>query len=72
MDSRYPSIEMLAERAKQRMPSFAYDYLTGGCFSNINLARNTKEIRDIQLRPHYLRDFNGASQQTTLLSLIHI
>lgn len=66
MDSRYPSIEMLAERAKQRMPGFAYDYLTGGCFSDINLARNTKEIRDIQLRPHYLRDFNSASQQTTL------
>jgi L-lactate dehydrogenase (cytochrome) len=66
MDSRYPSIEMLAERAKQRMPGFAYDYLIGGCFSDINLARNTKEIRDIQLRPHYLRDFNGASQQTTL------
>ena len=66
MDSRYPSIEMLAERAKQRMPGFAYDYLTGGCFSDINLARNTKEIRDIQLRPHYLRHFNGASQQTTL------
>jgi len=66
MDVRYPSIEMLAERAKRRMPSFAYDYLTGGCFSDINLARNTKEIRDIQLRPYYLRKFNGASQQTTL------
>ena len=66
MDVRYPSIEMLAERAKRRMPGFAYDYLTGGCFSDINLARNTKEIRDIQLRPYYLRKFNGASQQTTL------
>ena len=66
MDSRYPSIEMLAERAKQRMPGFAYDYLTGGCFSDVNLARNTQEIREIQLRPHYLRDFNGASQKTTL------
>ncbi|MEH6551057.1 MAG: alpha-hydroxy acid oxidase [Pseudomonadales bacterium] len=66
MDSRYPSIEMLAERAKKRMPGFAYDYLTGGCFSDVNLARNTEEIRDIQLRPHYLRDFKGASQKTTL------
>lgn len=66
MDSRYPSIEMLAARAQERMPGFAYDYLTGGCFSDINLARNTKEIRDIQLRPHYLRDFKGASQKTTL------
>jgi len=66
MNTRYPSIEMLAERAKQRMPGFAYDYLTGGCFSDVNLDRNTKEIRDIQLRPHYLRDFKGASQKTTL------
>ena len=24
MDSRYPSIEMLADRAKKRMPGFAY------------------------------------------------
>ena len=66
MDSRYPSIEWLAERAKKRMPGFAYDYLTGGCFSEVNLARNTREIRDVQLQPHYLRDFKGASQETTL------
>ena len=66
MDSRYPSIEWLAERAKKRMPGFAYDYLTGGCFSEVNLARNTREIRDVQLQPHYLRDFQGASQKTTL------
>lgn len=71
MDSRYPSIEMLAERAKQRMPGFAYDYLTGGCFSDVNLARNTQEIREIQLRPHYLRDFKGASQKTTLFGKIY-
>jgi L-lactate dehydrogenase (cytochrome) len=66
MNSRYPSIEMLAERAKQRMPGFAYDYLAGGCFSDVNLTRNTEEIREIQLRPHYLRDFKSASQETTL------
>ena len=66
MDSRYPSIEWLAERAKKRMPGFAYDYLSGGCFSEVNLSRNTSEIRDVQLQPHYLRDFKGASQKTTL------
>ena len=37
MDSRYPSIEWLAERAKKRMPGFAYDYLAAGCFSEVNL-----------------------------------
>ena len=65
MNSRYPSIEMLEERAKKRMPGFAYDYLTGGCFSDVNLARNTQDIREVQLQPHYLRDFKGASQETT-------
>ncbi|NQZ56947.1 MAG: alpha-hydroxy-acid oxidizing protein [Lentisphaeraceae bacterium] len=66
MDSRYPSIELLAERARKRMPGFAYDYLSGGCFSEVNLARNSSDIREVQLQPHYLRDFKGASQETTL------
>ena len=66
MYSELPSIEHLEARAKQRMPGFAYDYLTGGCFSEVNLARNTNEIREVQLQPQYLRDFKGASQKTTL------
>ena len=66
IDSNYPSIEMLAQRARQRMPGFAYDYLSGGCYSEVNLARNSNELREIQLQPFYLRDFAGASQQTTL------
>ena len=66
MDSRYPSIEMLAKRAKQRIPGFAYDYLAGGCFTNMNLERNTQDIREVQLKPYYLRDFKGAEQKTTL------
>ncbi|CAA0110543.1 L-lactate dehydrogenase [Zhongshania aliphaticivorans] len=66
MDSRYPSVEALTEKARQRMPGFAFDYLSGGCFSDVNLARNTQEIREIQLQPHYLRDFKEASQKTTL------
>ncbi len=66
MNSNYPSIELLMKKAKQRMPGFAYDYLSGGCFSDINLDRNTKEIRDVQLKPVYLRDYKGASQKTTL------
>lgn len=66
MDSRYPSIEMLAERARQRIPGFAYDYLAGGCFTNMNLSRNTQDIREVQLKPYYLRDFKGAEQKTEL------
>tara|TARA_B110001452_G_scaffold263868_1_gene265967 strand:+ start:1111 stop:1329 length:219 start_codon:yes stop_codon:yes gene_type:complete len=53
------------------MPGFAYDYLTGGCFSDINLARNIQEIRELQLRPNYLHDFKGASQATALFGKIY-
>ena len=65
-DSRFPSVEALRERARRRMPGFAFDYLDNGCFSNVNLERNTADIREIQLKPYYLRDYPGASQETEL------
>ena len=66
IDSRCPSIEHLRERARKRMPRFAFEYLTGGCFNEINLQRNTQEIRDVQLKPWYLRDYAGSDLKTEL------
>ncbi|NBT24145.1 alpha-hydroxy-acid oxidizing protein, partial [bacterium] len=66
MNPCYPSIELLAERARQRMPGFAYDYLAGGCMAEVNLHKNTSDIRAVELRPTYLRDYRGASLKTTL------
>ncbi len=65
-NSEYPSAEHLMAKARRRMPGFAYDYLTGGCFSEVNLDRNIADIRNIQLKPWYLGDFDGASQETEL------
>jgi L-lactate dehydrogenase (cytochrome) len=65
-NSQYPSIEHLREKARKRMPGFANDYLEGGCFSEVNLHRNTAEIREIQLRPYYLRDYAGSELKTSL------
>lgn len=64
--SEYPSIEHLREQARRRMPRFAFEYLEGGCFSEVNLRRNTEEIREVRLRPWYLRDYAGASLRTEL------
>ncbi|MDB4283643.1 alpha-hydroxy-acid oxidizing protein, partial [Akkermansiaceae bacterium] len=66
IDSRYPSIDHLCERARQRMPGFAYDYLAGGCFNEINLQKNTQEIREIELKPWYLRDYPGSDLSTEI------
>jgi L-lactate dehydrogenase (cytochrome) len=62
----YPSVEHLREKARRRMPRFAFEYLEGGCFSEVNLRRNTDEIREVQLRPYYLRDYAGGDQTTEL------
>ncbi|MCH1493739.1 MAG: alpha-hydroxy-acid oxidizing protein [Rubripirellula sp.] len=65
-NSEYSSVDYLREKAKLRMPGFAYDYLAAGCFSEVNLARNSSDIRQVQLKPWYLRDFAGADQTTEL------
>ena len=66
INSNFPSIEHLREKARRRMPGFAFDYLEGGCNSNINLKRNTDEIRDIRLQPYYIRDYPGCDLRTEL------
>lgn len=62
----YPDISYLRKRAKARIPRFAFEYLDGGCNSEINLRRNTAEIRNIQLRPYYLRDQKEPSLKVSL------
>lgn len=65
-DSRYPSIDDLRERARQRMPRFAFEYLDGGCNEDVNLIKNTREIREVELVPRYLSKYPGANLQTEL------
>lgn len=65
-NTEYPSIESLRERAQKRMPKFAFEYLDGGCNENINIKRNTDEIRQVQLQPTYLKNYGNASLETEL------
>lgn len=60
IDSRYPSVDYLQARAKQRMPDFVYRYLVDGCDENVNLHKNTTAIRQVELQPRYLADFDAA------------
>lgn len=65
-NTRYPSVDDLREKAKKRMPRFAFEYLDGGCNEDVNIQRNTSEIRDITLKPTYIKDFKGAFLKTKL------
>ena len=64
--NRYPSIYDLKKRASERTPAFAFEYLDGGCNEDVSLHRNTKEIRDVQLEPRYLRNYGESNPKTTL------
>ncbi len=63
---KYPSIDDLRTRAASRIPKFAFEYLDGGCNEDINLARNTSDIREVELCPQYLTPFHGSSMKTEL------
>ncbi|MGN6803862.1 MAG: alpha-hydroxy acid oxidase [Ginsengibacter sp.] len=62
----YPSVEDLREKAKKRIPRFAFEYLDGGCNEEVNLHKNTLEIREIELLPTYLKDYKEADMTTNL------
>ena len=65
-EPEYPSISDLKNKARRRIPKFAFEYLDGGCNENVNLHRNTSEIHDIQLRPKYLEKYAGSEMKTKL------
>ena len=65
-NSRYPSIEDLREKAKKRIPKFAFEYLDGGCNEEVNLRKNTSEIREVELKPDYLKEYKGYNMETEL------
>lgn len=65
-NTKYPSIEDLRKKAKARIPKFAYEYLDGGCNEDVNIIKNTSDIRDVELTPHYLNKHNGSDMRTEL------
>ncbi|MEN8702839.1 MAG: alpha-hydroxy acid oxidase [Polaribacter sp.] len=69
IDTRYPSIDDLRKKAQKKIPKFAFEYLDGGCNEDINLIRNTSELREVQLKPNYLRNHGGSSTKTKLFGV---
>mgnify|MGYP001205640574 CR=1 FL=1 len=70
-DHRFPSAESLRQRARERMPRFAFEYLDGGCNEEVNLRRNRDDLQAVQLRPRYLADFAGCTLETELFGQLY-
>ena len=67
----YPSIDDLRNRAKQRIPRFAFEYLEGGCNEDVNLAKNTAEIRQVELKPNYLGNYSESNFKKELFGHVY-
>lgn len=68
---RYPSINDLRKKAQKRMPKFAFEYLDGGCNEDVNLHRNTSEIREVSLIPRYLAPYRQSSIKKELFGHVY-
>ena len=66
INTNYPSIAHLQQRSSERMPKFAYEYLTEGCNDDLNVKKNTTDIRQIELMPNYLERYEKSSIKKTL------
>ena len=66
---KYPSVFYLREKAKKRIPKFAFEYLDGGCNNEESLYKNTDDIRNIQLKPKYIVEKKETSIKTKLFGI---
>ncbi len=65
-NTKYPSVDDLRKKAQKRIPRFAFEYLDGGCNEDVNLHKNTAEIREVELKPSYLSKHTKSSLKTEL------
>ncbi len=66
INSRYPSVHDLRQKAERKIPRFAFEYLDGGCNEDVNLHKNTSDIREVELLPYYLRNHIKSDMKTEL------
>lgn len=70
-NNRYPSVEDLRQRASRRLPKFAFEYLEGGCNEDVNLYKNTAELREVELKPYYLQPGSRHDMKTELFGHVY-
>jgi L-lactate dehydrogenase (cytochrome) len=70
-NTNYPSVEDLIRKARRRIPGFAFEYLDGGCNEDVNLLKNTAELRGVELKPNYLAPNEVVDLRTPLFGQVY-
>lgn len=68
---KYPSTDDLKNKAKKRIPKFAFDYLVGGCNDEVNIKRNIEDLQNIQLMPQHLSKHDQVDMKTELFGELY-
>src|SRR5690349_19171942 len=61
------SIEDYRELARRRLPRVLFDYIDGGSYAEVTLARNVADFQDIALRQRVMRDTRGLDMTVEVL-----
>ena len=70
---QFPTAQDLRERARRRLPNFAFEYADGGAGADTGIRRNWNALDAVEMVPRYGRVITPPPADTTLfLSLIHI
>ena len=70
-NTSYPSLDDLIKKAKKKIPKFAFEYLDGGCNEDVNLYKNTAELRQVELQPFYLSKYTSSDMKTELFGHVY-
>ena len=70
-NTAYPGIDDLIKKAKKQIPKFAFEYLDGGCNEDVNLHKNTTELRQVELQHYYLANHTGSDIKTELFGHVY-
>ena len=63
---RPASVSDYRELARRRLPRFLFDYIDGGSYAEVTLARNVADMEAIALRQRVLRDVSALKLDTEL------
>ncbi|WP_033072902.1 FMN-dependent L-lactate dehydrogenase LldD [Sphingopyxis sp. MWB1] len=61
------SVDDYRELARRRLPRFLFEYIDGGSYGEVTLARNRADLADIALRQRVLRDVSQIDLSTRIL-----
>jgi L-lactate dehydrogenase (cytochrome) len=70
-NTSYPSFDDLRKKAMRNIPKFAFEYLDGGCNEDVNLHKNITELKQVELAPYYLKNYEAPNMKTELFGHVY-